>query len=146
MVELSVKKTLSGFEVSHFDNGKFKLMKLGEVFKGKFTTPGKRDLIHFRRFFALLVVAYNNRPERLDEMNTETFRKEIILNTKYHTLYTNFKGVQVCEAKSISFARMSENQFRDMYSQAMAVIIRYVLEGSREDEIERAVLEELNRF
>lgn len=54
------------------------------------------------------------------------FRKEIIKRAGFYTVRTNFKGVKEYTAKSISFARMDEVEFSDLYNKSLAVIFRYI--------------------
>jgi hypothetical protein len=147
MIEMYLKKTLTGLIPTTKDsNDKYEKLKLNEEVKAKITQPNKRVLGFHKKFFALLDVSFEHRPERLDGINKEAFRKEVICRAGYYTLHTNFKGFEVYEAKSIAFNSMKQPEFEELYNRVMDIIIKYVLDGSKTEEVERAVLGELNGF
>ena len=146
MIKLFLIKTLTGFEVSKTSYGEFNKLKIGEEVKAKVTSPSKRVLGFHKKYFSLLDVAFENKPEYLDGMNKEHFRKEIIARAGFYDTHTNFKGLPIYEAKSISFVKMDQKTFEDLYDRSMDIIIQYVLNGSKSEEIEREVLAKLNGF
>ena len=63
------------------------------------------------------------------EKNFERFRKDIIILAGFFTSsYRIDKTIRI-EAKSIAFANMSEEEFEDLYSKTIDVIIEYVLKN-----------------
>lgn len=71
----------------------------------------------------------------------DRFRKDlIILGGRFDAVY-NARGEVRVEAKSISFANMSEDEFKKLYSDTIDVILQKILAGSRmtEDQLRNHV-------
>ena len=111
---------------------KYKIAKMpkGEPFEIEWKR--QRNPKFHRKFFALMQFAWDNKPESMDSYFPtsknvpDEFRKEIIKRAGYYVEHTNFKGVKEYRAKSISFANMSEDEFEELYSACIDVIIKYM--------------------
>lgn len=71
----------------------------------------------------------------------DRFRKDlVILGGRFDAVY-NARGEVRVEAKSISFANMSEDEFEKLYSDTIDVILQKILAGSRmtEDQLRNHV-------
>ena len=112
------------------DKEKIGKMPKGEPFRIEWKR--QRNPKFHRKFFALMQFAWENKPESMDSYFPasknvpDEFRQEIIMRAGYYTQHTNFKGVKEYRAKSISFANMSEDEFEELYSACIDVIIRYM--------------------
>lgn len=130
-MELTLIKQLNGDFRPATDKDK-KLcnkVKVGSPISGNFTKP--RNYEFHKKYFALLNLAF----EYSDINNFEFFRKEIIKRAGYYESYINFKGIEVFEAKSISFAKMDNLEFEILFKKTIDVILKYVLKNNTEEEI-----------
>ena len=104
---------------------------MGEQVMVKITRPRNPDF--HRKYFALLSWAFDQfEPEPDTEFeakygmtpvkNFDRFRKDIAILAGYREAHYNVKGEVRVEAKSISFASMSEQDFADMYSKTIDVL------------------------
>jgi hypothetical protein len=94
---------------------------VGEIVKAEITRS--RNVKLLRKFFALLTVAYENLPENYN-MSFDNFREEVIIKAGYYEKYVNFDGATVYKAKSISFAKMDETTFEQVYSDVFDVVLK----------------------
>jgi hypothetical protein len=81
-----------------------------------------RNYKFHKKFFALLNLVYDNQERYI---NIEHFRHDLIIEAGYYEIRYNFQGVEVYVAKSISFAKMDEIEFNELYSKCIDVIIKY---------------------
>jgi hypothetical protein len=82
-----------------------------------------RNYEFHKKFFALMKLVYENQ-EVYDNM--ESMRKDLIINAGYYDSRFDFKGVEVIEAKSISFASMDNNEFQELYNSVINVIVKWL--------------------
>lgn len=88
-----------------------------------------------RKFFALLDVGYEAwDPDRKHksykgmavEKNREQFREDITIAAGYYAQTFDLKGRMVIRAKSISFAKMDDVEFENLYQAVVTVLLREV--------------------
>lgn len=78
-----------------------------------------RNLQFHRKFFKMLNVAFENLPESLSFPSFETFRESVLISSGHYELFHIFiDGVphEVRKAKSISFAKMDQEEFNKLYN------------------------------
>ena len=98
----------------------------------KCSVPNQRNAQFHRKFFALLNLAWENLPEKYEfnfprsETMPDEVREEIIKRAGYFTSWTNFKGATEYKAKSIAFTNMGQNEFEQLYSACIDVIVKYL--------------------
>lgn len=89
-----------------------------------------------RKFFAMLDVGFDawNPPrkrrtykKREITKNREQFREEIIILAGFYEQTFNLKGEMRLRARSISFAKMEQPEFEQLYSAVVDVLLREVL-------------------
>lgn len=121
MSKISLVRTLSGFKPA-FDSDfeESKKIKIGEVYQYEYKKP--RNYMFLKKFFALVKMVYDNQEQYT---NIEHLRKDLIIESGNYDLRHDLLGVEVREAKSISFAQMSENEFSELYNSVVDVIIKY---------------------
>ena len=107
-------------------------LKIGQDYEVEIKNP--RNVGFHRKFFALLNVGHENTSLN---MPFETYRKYVIMKAGFFNTYDTPKGV-FYDAQSISFASMPQDQFEDLYSRVLDVIIQDL--GSTTEEIEKQVL------
>ncbi len=147
MAEAMMLKTQQGF-VPHDDESRdlISKVKLGNVVRVKFTQP--RNVKFHRKLFALLDVGFEAfEPEEQEfrglpvQKNRERFRKDCIIAAGYYEPVVNLKGEVRAEAKSISFARMDEDEFSALYSAIVDVLLQRVLRNYTREDVDRVVEE-----
>lgn len=122
-------------------------LKVGQGVQVKVTRT--RNYRFLRKYFALLHLAFDQwEPEEVQtrhgitpEKSFERFRKDVAILAGYYEAAYRLNGDVRIEAKSISFASMSEDEFEELYSKSIDVILRLVLKGMTEDELRRSVEE-----
>lgn len=93
----------------------------------------RRQLWRHRKYFALLKIAFDNwTPRKIDskygtpEKNFDRFRKDLAILCGYYSVVVRLDGSTRVEADSISFAKMDEQTFRDLFSQTIDLLIKSV--------------------
>ncbi|WP_069677002.1 DUF1367 family protein [Formosa sp. Hel1_33_131] len=102
------------------DYDKIKKLKVGEEYQCEVKQP--RNLKFHRKFFSLINMLFDNQ-ERYS--NSDRMRKDLIIEAGFYDEWVDFQGVIQREAKSISFASMTEDDFSDLYSKVIDVIVQY---------------------
>ncbi|MFA7278789.1 MAG: DUF1367 family protein [Sterolibacterium sp.] len=115
---------------------------LAEITHGEIVTCSirrARNPRHHRLFFALLKIVMSNQDRYA---TTPQLLTAIKLHTGYYDLNVipGKMPITVCIPKSISFAAMSQAEFREFYDKAVAFIITEVLPGVDSADLEREVL------
>jgi len=107
-MKITLIKTLNGtFKLAY--NSDYELAKkvpLNEPIVFEWSKP--RNLKFHKKFFALLNMVYENQEQY---NNIEHLRKDLTISAGYYDLRYNIEGVEVQEAKSISFAKMDDVEF-----------------------------------
>ena len=130
-MEITLIKTLSGFKACYdSDSEKAKKIPLNEPFVITYTK--KRNIKFHRKFFALMNMIFDNQ-EKYNSI--EHLRKDLIIAAGYYDTRFNFEGVEILEAKSMSFSSMDEIEFSELYNRIIDVIVKY-FNWDREDIIE----------
>jgi len=112
-----------------------KKIPLNEPIEFEFTK--KRNYNFHKKFFALLNLVYENQEQY---NNIEHLRKDLIVSAGFYDLRYNIEGVELQEPKSISFANMDQNEFQDLYSKIIDVVVNWL--GIEKQDI----LENINQF
>ena len=135
-MKLILKKELSGFIPLPESYEDFNAIKQGATVSCEIKSP--RNIQFHRKFFAMLSIAYENRQD-FEQMSFDNFRKEVIARSGHYDMHTNFKGLPVYQAKSISFSKMSAPEFEVLYSQCIDTVLKYVLTGMKDEELRKSV-------
>ena len=98
-------------------------IKAGEPVK--ITLKRVRNYQFHKKYFGLLSFAFDYwEPD--GEKNFDRFRKDIAILAGFYEQSVRLDGSIRTEAKSISFGSMSEDEFEELYSKSIDVIIKYV--------------------
>jgi len=89
----------------------------------EFEFKKKRNYKFHKKFFALLNLVFENQEQY---NNIEHLRKDLIISAGYYDLRYNIEGVEIQEAKSISFSSMDENEFSEVYSKIIDVVVKWL--------------------
>lgn len=105
-----------------------------------------RNVRFHKKLFALLNYAFDNwEPEQKEykgeviQKNFERFRADIIILAGFYTSTVNIKGEVRLMPKSISFAKMKEEEFNKLYQSVLTVIIEKILTNYRKEDVERVM-------
>jgi len=107
-------------------------LKLGQDYEVEITNP--RNVGFHRKFFALLNIGLEN--TSLD-MPMSAYREYITIKAGFYNAYTTPKGL-FYQAKSISFASMSQEEFEELFSRVLDKIIDDI-GATKEDIMEQLI-------
>jgi len=121
MAKIALIRTLSGFKPAYDSDFELsKKIKLNEVYVYDFKKPINYEL--HKKFFALVNMVFQNQEQYT---NAEHLRKDLIIESGNYDLRYDLHGVEIKEAKSISFSSMDEIVFSELYNSVIDVIIKY---------------------
>ena len=120
-MKISLVRTLSGFKTAYDSDFELsKKIKLNEIYE--YECKQTRNIKFHRKFFALINMVFQNQEQYT---NIEHLRKDLIIESGNYDLRHDLNGVEIREAKSISFAQMDEIQFSELYNSVIDVIVKY---------------------
>lgn len=120
-------------------------MPMNAEYKGVFSQP--RNAKFHRKYFTLLNFAYEQfEPEEVEgkygivpEKDRDQFREDIIILAGFYRIVRRVNGQEIVVAKSISFARMDQDEFDELYSKTITVVLKYVLKNYSGEDLENVV-------
>ena len=121
-MKITLIKKLNGNFIPAYDSDyeSAKKITINEPFEYEYKKP--RNYKFHKKFFALLNLVYDNQERYI---NIEHLRHDLIIEAGLYEIRYNFQGVEVYVPKSISFAKMDEIEFNELYSKCIDVIIKY---------------------
>lgn len=121
------------------DEQKLDRIKIGDCITVPF--KAKRNGQFHKKFFALLEYAFSiwEPEEGLPEKNFERFRKDITILAGYYHEVPRIDGTTRVTAKSISFAKMDEDEFSLLYESTITTLLKFVLKNYTRDDINRVL-------
>lgn len=115
-----IKQGDNSFKVAHeSDYEKLKKIKIGKTVLCKITQ--KRNIKFHNKFFALINLVYQNQEHY---NNIDHLRKDLIINAGFYAERTTFDGQIIQDAKSISFSKMNQEEFNELYNRVIDVIVK----------------------
>jgi len=111
-------------------------MKQGQWYRADIKMP--RNVKFLRKYFALLGAVY---PHQSMWPTFKKFRdkfEEALGHGEYHV---NGKGERYFENESISFAKMEEDEFEQLYERAVELILTQILPGVGRADLDRQIEE-----
>lgn len=142
-MELFLRNTASGLQPLYDDDYEEKRkLKIGETYKAKITKA--RNVRFHKKYFALLNVAWEFIPEAEQEdhfnNNVENFRKSVLISAGHcDRIWLPDYEVWAHSPKSISFSKVDELEFTEIYNNTLNVILLKYLEGISREEIENEI-------
>ena len=118
-------------------------IKVGEIVKTVLLNEkDKRNLMHHRKYFALLNLVYDNLPEELTDSirSKDELLIEIKMQIGHREKRTSLSGKEYYVPKSISFEKMGQTEFEKVYKDSLDVIVKYILTGTTSEELEQEVM------
>jgi hypothetical protein len=96
-------------------------------------------------FFRFCFEYWASDREFMDEAGQfEVFRNNLTVNAGYYNEYFNLKGEVRIEAKSLSYASMSQEEFERCYSAVVGAALRCIFAGCDDPNIENRLLSFFN--
>lgn len=115
-----VKKLDNSFAIAYpSDYEKAKKIKVGEIFE--YETKKPRNYLFHKKFFALINLVFDNQEAYT---NIDDLRYDLTIESGFFTRRTNLQGDEVKKPKSISFAKMDEREFNELYEAFLRSIER----------------------
>lgn len=121
-MKLTIVKQLNNtFKVAYdSDYETLKKIKVGDLLECEIRKP--RNYKFHKKFFALLNLVYQNQ-ERYS--NIDDLRHDLTIVSGYYTERVDIQGETLKKANSISFAKMSEDDFTKLYESFLTSIQKY---------------------
>lgn len=118
-------------------------LKNGNYKCRKFTRD--RDLPKHKRWWAMVNFAYDHwdvdETDGIMKMCFDDFRKKIIILCGYSRQVWSLDGTFTVEAESISFKKMDDVKFDELYKKTVQVILTHVLRNYTEDDLNEVILQ-----
>jgi hypothetical protein len=138
-----------------YKNFKTRLNKLEEGELCSIEAKLPRNSRFHRKFFAMLNLGYDAwEPQRKHksykgrevQKNFEIFRSDVLIAAGFYEQTFGLDGRLRLEAKSISFAKMEEPEFNEVYNRCLDVLLQDVLRTYAGREEVNQVVEKMLRF
>jgi len=150
-MQIYAVKAPGGYLVAagHTDRDELDKLKDGTVYR--LDVKKERNSKFHRKVLSLMRLGYDaweppapdinfNEPLALPpEKDFEAFREEITIAAGYYTVTFDLDGKPVPRAKSISFAKMDEIEFEELFSKIIDVLLQRVLCTYSERELRETV-------
>lgn len=135
-MKLFVTNTMTGLVPNYDDDYDKKLkLKIGHTYEVDIKEA--RNYEFHQKFFALINCSweYLNESQQKYFKNKEVFRKSMILSAGFCNVFFNLKTKSWTESpKSISFRKMDELEFSELYERVKDVIFEIILQNVSEEE------------
>jgi hypothetical protein len=128
------RKTLSGWEPIDESAKKIhKRYKVGE--EAELENKKKRNIRFHRKYFGVLDLTFNNQ-DMTD--NREEFREAVQIHAGFYHYQKLIDGSEVKRSDSISFEKMDDITFSDLYNKVFNVCLKIL--GCKSEELEMELL------
>ena len=135
-MEIHLVRTSTGLRpYTDDDYEEMKKIKVGSIVKANIVRP--RNVKFHRKFFALIRAAWDclTEQQRINLRSIDTFREQLLITSGFSEPLYDLNGQKFLErAKSISFAKMDEPAFNEVYRRCLDTIITILIaNGVSED-------------
>jgi len=151
-MEIILTKAPGGYLVPVDQHGTDEIAKLKTGQGVRVTMKKIRNVMHLRKFFALLNLAFEAwEPAAVEfkgepiKKNFDRFRNDITVLAGYYEATVNMRGEVRMVAKSISFGSMDQSEFDKLYSAVIDVVLQRILTNYTRDDLDE-VIERVLRF
>jgi len=136
-MEIHLVRTSLGLQAyGDEDYEELRKIKVGSVVKAKIVQP--RNVKFHRKFFSMINAAWDclTEQQRINLRSKDTFREQLLITSGFSEPLYDMNGQKFLErAKSISFAKMDEPAFNEVYSRCLDTILTILIaDGVSEDE------------
>ena len=121
-MKLTLVKNLNNtFTIAYnSDYEKAKKLKANQEYQCEVKQP--RNYRFHKKYFSLIKLLFDNQEVY---SNIDDLRHDLIIEAGYYRKYINIHKNEVKVAKCISFAKMTEYEFGELYSKTLDVIVKY---------------------
>lgn len=142
-MKINLLNTTSGLKPLYdSDYDEKKKLKIGEVYEATIKRP--RNLSFHKKYFALINLAWKYQNEISVEHfthNIELFRKTVEVAAGWcDPIYSTDRKEWVEVPKSISFDKMDEDEFQNLYERVKDVLFKYFLKNISVEEFEKNLI------
>lgn len=139
-MEIHLVRTSTGLRpYTDDDYEEMKKIKVGSIVKANIVRP--RNIKFHRKFFSLIRAAWDclTEQQRTNLRSIDTFREQLLITSGFIEPLYDLNGQKFLErAKSISFAKMDEPAFNEVYNRVLDTIITILYaDGVTEDEFNK---------
>ncbi len=136
-MEIHLVRTSLGLQAySDEDYEELRKIPVGSVVKAKIVRP--RNIRFHRKFFAMINAAWDRLTERqrINLRSKDNFREQLLITSGFSEPLYDINGQRFLErAKSISFAKMDEPAFNEIYNRVLDTILTILIgDGVSEDD------------
>lgn len=136
-MEIHLVRTSLGLQAySDEDYEELQKIKVGSVVKAKIVQP--RNVKFHRKFFSMINAAWDSLTEqqRTNLRSKDAFREQLLIVSGFSEPVFDLNGQKFLErAKSISFAKMDESAFNEVYQRVLDTILTILIaDGVSEDQ------------
>ena len=119
-----------------FDYDNFRKIPKNKILT--FEIKKERNLLFHRKFFVLVNLLFDNQESY---KNIEDFRHDLLISSGFYEERNNFlTGEIILKAKSISFAKMDNLEFQEVYKKVIDTALKLIPMDKKE------LLEEIERY
>ena len=139
--------------ISDEEADKMSRFKTGDTIRGNFTV--ERNGAFHKKFFSLLQLCYEkfcNNLERADYKGEvakpcfETYREQLIILAGHYDVTFDIRGKIKLKAKSLSFAKCSQEEFEAIYSDLINAALKHVYDKTMTERELRNLVEQILRY
>ena len=128
-MKVNLIKTFGSFKPADSESEELiRKIKLNEI--REFTVVKKRIGIYHKKYFKMISLIQKNQ----DEYSMSEFLTNIKIKLKMYTVKYDFDGVPYPEFKSISYDKMDQFEFEDVYSKTLDFLLKWVNRNVKIDE------------
>ena len=138
-MKLMAYKGLGGLKPLNTEDEE-KLKTLPKDWEGFITLKQPRNYQFHKKYFALINLGFDNQE---DYNNVDHYRKVMQMKAGFYDMVKTDKGILPLP-KSISFNKMEENEFQDLYGKVLENVAMHL--GLQENELSNEVECKLNGF
>jgi len=145
-MDITVIKTASGALIPADEQSSQAIGKLRAGAGLRLSMVKQRNVEFHRKFFALLNLGFDAwEPAQKEyrgkavEKNFDQFRNDVTILAGYYDMTYTLKGDVRLTAKSISFAKMSQDEFEALYNAVINVILSRILTRYTKDDLDNVI-------
>jgi len=144
MIEAHITRRSDGSFIPSQEEDRAKLAHIEErkTIKVKIFQVKERNYMFLKKYMALIDLTFENLPESLEIYfnNATDLRRDITVQSGFYDIKFDVFGNEIKLPKSISFAKMNEQTFRELYNTSIDTIIKFYLKGADADDLKQEVI------
>ena len=112
----------------------------GEIVKVEYIEV--RNYQFHKKYMKLMSVAFDNLPEQYDKQfpTMEALRKAVTVEAGYFDVTYDFDGNAGRTAQSVSYEKMGQIEFEDLYSRSLDILLQKIFIGMTPEEFTKELL------